>query len=83
MPCIRLQVSALERENTDLQEKVNAFQAEIDTLQQSHSSDLSQLREALKESVARCRQLEKLNEEAYGVIMLQSAQAAGIVDKSE
>ena len=59
------------------------LQTEINALHGTHSSELSQLREALMESVGRCRRLEKLNEEAYGLIMIQSMRAMGIVEGRE
>ena len=37
-----------------------------------HETETAELRRALESSVSQCRQLEKLNEEAYTLLMLQS-----------
>lgn len=63
-----------------LKDKLSACEAQKDVLLNSRDAELSELRKALTDSVNRTRELEKLNEEGYTLMMMTSAKASGLMD---
>ena len=68
----RKKVNLYREENEALKEKVASVIESRELLIEQHKSELDVLRQALIDSVNKCRHLEKLNEEAYTLLMIQS-----------
>ena len=69
----RRRVNLYKEENEALKKKLVAIIDNEEFLIKKHDGELNELREALVDSVNKCRHLENLNEEAYTLLMLQSA----------
>ena len=69
----RRRVNLYKEENEALKKKLVAIIDNEELLIKKHDGELNELREALVDSVNKCRHLENLNEEAYTLLMLQSA----------
>ena len=68
----RRKVNLYREENEALKEKVASVIESRELLIEQHKSELDVLRQAVIDSVNKCRHLEKLNEEAYTLLMIQS-----------
>lgn len=70
----RKKVNLYREENETLKKKVASIMEDRELLIKHHEKELDILRRALLDSVNKCRNLEKLNEEVYTLLMIQSAE---------
>ena len=68
----RKKSNRLENENRRLSDDLLSIQRNNEATTNDHETAITELRQALVASVARCSNLERLNEEAYSLLMLQS-----------